>query len=1130
MNTSMNALLEAQADFERIELMIGQKFGIPADARILCGLHVPTAEESKYARGESELKEKYMVMQDYIDTLCTGSYDSDTNEFRYRVTDAKFGEVMDALISQAQHAAELTSARIGFMRMQNLLIDHFHMSEDAVRELMSYTVDSLPYEYRKFESRLPIINKLITEGNRFTRLMTETYHIDEVEDGKGILVVPLLFSGRFIDMCTELRDPASCVFGVSDEQVEEYLAGAGSRAEQIAKYLEILRNAYKYIVEQKAERKSRAAEFVEHPGPHDFIERQDLRNLPDNVNWDIVPLTYYLRVWAIQYMTYDDFFGIGNSSNAATTISKGQMATFDDAAMDIGRRIWEHLENPMTLPEAYRDYIALQEKRFLPGIIRIALDELGLMDYMADNTGIIDDIFNRLGLDIGTPSDTIRLKHFGKVVLPKFTIMTILGQPTPTAIYSKSELEKGDRYFGEELSRVMKDTVDNLDFVPDANLSRGKGGEPLSYDDMLDVVDVIDANVDDYVREATLDSKGEPFKADIGDKEDTGSVVSSTQLTVHTADPWECPAYKTGEWYVVYVQCKPENRRNAADYKSASGWFYFPEPGNTNEGKRFYFNSEYSNGNTSKFGVTKWCIVYSPDTYWSNYVDIDNNGYAYFFIHESAYDTPRADTAYGCTFDAIDAERGYNGVQTFAGMMRNRSQFMDRLDRYAVEMDYLGPGENSERTMGHPKNLIPNPDTPFKKSVNLSILLFSMLGKWDENITGEENIYRKVKELTDQWIPVCGGTMVAATHGMPSVHTTDITSIAKILTGMFNGRGKQAFLDILRGQSTIKYAGKEWVRKKIGDLLVNDVDERELAAGGTGYLTFIPYDMTSEEGTPLDENTPVLGFLINRDRGLVPVSNRPTTVGQLADVVSRFESKSAGRNVINSFRPEDTDIKWQRSPHGAASRRRVGFAEDKSVYICGPETDNEPLKVGDSSILPTRPRMYTYIATADGYNIVVTAEGYRDYLGNIVFVGYGRKGKVRWLGVDAIGPHGNAVMHEVPSTGNGHIYCIGTIDGNIKPMNNNRAGSYIYLAPGDEGYVDNIGLKGDVIDKYIASGHDGQFGLGTMNGQFGQNGNDSNVGIIRWYDEETLECVQGDTVVTVADINPSVMNSLPVIR
>ena len=1123
MNTSMNALFEAQADFERIERMIAQKFGIPDDAKILCGLHAPTAEESKYARGESELKEKYMVKQDYIDILCTGDYDSNAKEFRYKVDDAKFAEVIEAVIRDVPHAVELARDNIALERARNLLTEHFHMDEEELRKLMGYDADSLPEKYSADSPLVPVIRRLITAANRVSRLVMESTPTEIAGGNRMMYASLLLFSSQFVEACSELSDADTGVFAVSDEQVEECLANAGTRAEQIVKYLEILRSAYKSIAEQKAERKLKAAEFLEHPGPHCFVENDVLRNLPDNSTWDIIPLTNYIRVWAIQYMTYDDFFGIGNSGNAAAVISKGMMAEFNDDAINVGRSIWEHLDRPSTLPEPFRDYIALQEKRFLPGILRIAFDELGLMDFMAGQLEVIDNVFAFMGLDVGTPSDTIRLKHFGKVVLPKFTMMAIVAQPSPTAIYSKSELEKGDRYFGDELSHALKDTIDNLDFVPDANLSRGKGGQPLSYDDMLETVDDVDANEKEYVKEATRNVAGKPYVADIGDTENVPAVESATQLSVTTDDPDECPAYKTGDWYVVYVR-QEKASRNDRDYKSARGWFAFDGPGNVDG--RFYLNADYSKGKTENFGVSNWCIVYSPSTYWSHYVNVDGNGYAYFLINQNAYVSNSPTTAYGCTFDAVDAdeENGYEHCPNFAGMMRNRQCFMDRSNNYAMSSYLTGPNASTAELITTPSNML-TPTSALYRSANMSIILLSIIGKWDTNVSGEENILNRVKELTNQWIPVCGGKMIETSHGMNSIHASDVTSIEKILTSL-SRNDESAFMNIINGGATIRYREKEWVRRKFSDEY--DLTPDDLNQHGVKFMMFVPYENT-RTGETIDEHTPALLFSYDIEHGVTAVTPRPTTVINCNDVVRGDNWRGTKDSKAVPYRPEDSNIKWMNSGKGASARRRVGIGDDDGMYICGPDTDNEPRKIADSwGQVPSASHKFTYISTEDGYNIVLTDNDFRPYLGGISFVGYVRRGRVRWMGIDAIGSNGNAVMHDITVPRDARTYCLGKVDGNIKPLNNNRATAFVYFPADCDGWVDHIGLAPAVL-LWGAGNHPGQFGLGIMNGQFGQNANDRNVGTIQWYDEETLEYIQGDTTVTVDDINPSAMNNLPVI-
>lgn len=782
-----------------------------------------------------------------------------------------------------------------------------------------------------------------------------------------------------------------------------------------------------------------------------------------------ISLVEYIRIRATEQMTFAQKSGIGNSQVAQQNIKEGIPAKFTQAELTILQQGNFDPLRPYELPEDVRNYIALLSRKFLPGIFRIAFDDLDLMGCLHDTNKTIGGALDKLGIHVDTRYSRAKMNFFGKVVIPTIVMRSMLAHYDPTADYKKTDFTKGEKFLGSEVSNALRDFVDPIDIQLSSNL------DGLDYEHLIKLADTGDINSVDLLNTSTHDAKGNPF---MYIPDDDGKPSSSNLLTFAAGGAnYECPAYKSGDWYVVYVQDREH---------SEHGWFSFPEPSSMRtdgifnlhgDGQNFYHDREHCSAG-------QWCIIHSGmfNTYakgdYANY-----QPYAYYLIHKDALSEDVLKASYNSakyyttSIGTFFANTDYQNAKQYT--IFDDAHMMSRPNRYTFRGGAPADGWKDFA----PPNLL-KPDDPKNYCFNRTIFVLNLIGKWDTSLTGEEEIKSAVQELSATWFPPMGGEISNKKQGFNSLHAGDPETAAAILSGKSGPHGE--LLDKIK-------AGRTLIN--IGDT------EYKVAQSSDDFMTFVPVD------TPATDYDTVPSFAFRKDprtgRWISDSSNPMTPAERNKRTLENIEQEYPSFDF--SFSPDSTrEVNWFPAAGGSSSKHRVGITWDNMICL---NDGTDTVEAGNCNVAHglLHGKRVTYMDTPDGPNIFVMANrGDRTPIG---LVGYARNGRVHFYRVHDIKQSGVALLQDI-STGN---YRPGYLTGNVKPLNRDDYAGAISITP-DGMYYDTIGIdEEEGMEHVVPRNKWGHIGLARMNGRIGEGGDPQLAGTIHWVSGETMEDMPGDS-------------------
>ena len=821
---------------------------------------------------------------------------------------------------------------------------------------------------------------------------------------------------------------------------------------------------------------------------------------PGNLNPEeppaVVDAGKFLRVMAMRVLTFKgDGLGIGNSDKAVKQLQSGKPSKDINAELCASIGDGSHLEVFGEHDGAdLSDYVAMVSRMFLPGIIRIAFSDLGLMSYLCRTEGdvrrlmtALHEKFPKVPAISSLPGcNTARLEYFTKHVIPALAIQAVIAQGDPMGICDGDTLKQNEAFLGTDVVSALRDYSNVLEVPVDADLKTGDG-RVLDYDGLLDLLDVDEMQTRDVVDRATKNAGGQYYEYVPTEKTADESTSSRDELNVTyhghgDGEPLECPSYKVNDWYVVYVP----------DYEhSSEGWFHFEEPSAESQGYKFWLN-----GRTTKDGDYSyrrsvgdaWCIVFSGDSFWNRYGPGTEHT-AYYLVHKSALDddvleksTNSAEyrvTTAGCILAGYTDEREGN----VRGLVSRSDGMMDRSNTVAARE---GSAWYEKYISDDMKQVLS--DHNFDAAYRRNLLMLSAIGVWTLKTTDWEMIKDEVTRLSDKYFPLQKGGELPRS-GSPTrrlIKAGDAYDVAAVMQDAMEDENESVFERLLNGQA------------------VFSVD-------GTGPYALRRLQQTSDYGlyvlSPIDGpdgDCDVYPIFVNDEGDVVPMNDTPVPEDTVMNILgSKYHARvdwDDGTDYDEWDEGNEGEISYFRPFGGKMSSSRVGIDANDAMYVCGPDTGGEPVKIAEDAPRPARARLCTYVPVEGGYNVIWRTGGAQ---GALSAIGYARNGRMRLFSVAALVDGTTAVISDItdPSKGDkgGDYYTLGKVDGDPMRLNANRYQSFIAIDSTGLVY-ESIGLKSEAIQSLSRDKGLGVIGLGIPNGRF----DGGLAGVINWYDADTM--------------------------
>lgn len=859
-----------------------------------------------------------------------------------------------------------------------------------------------------------------------------------------------------------------------------------------------------------------ALQFVHSDNP------MDLKGSGDNeVTLDaspkIVTLVSYIRNAATAAMTHSVEFGIGSSE-----VYRNQSADAT-AGINPDNMYVNNLLSPDTYPEPLKNYVAMLSRQYLPGILRIAFNELNLMAYLAK---LHPEIVTYMSMIPGAAKpDTFgkfsyqKLEFFGKTVIPIVVARELLSRSQPgkfkdkTTYCDPSTMAETRRYLGDEVTDMFIDNIDPAPINLDANLADRDGQGELSLSDLVEVMDIGDITRPEIINRTSRNSKGDELSFVPKSEEDDDKDKKHELFSRVSDEEFECPAYKAGDWYVVQVP----------DWKhSEQGWFNMPE----SPTGRFYFRggpdqSNYNNGNRG-YGVDKWCIVYAADEMFNRYAKPEYNDYVYYYVHTSALNTSNsgnfARSAFGVVYSGTDDPNN----DRWLGLARSNQ---DRSNSAAVgsKDDNFKDGLMELFPM-KPTNQIITSDYDFRTAINNTIGMLCLIGQWDNSVHGKDNIVKKAQELSMQWFPPKPGVELGQ-QAIKYAIAHDMDEAASIISVAISNanEGDASLLDKFTHQKfTINIGDTQWA-------LAFWPASWTTFKCQEGNLIFVPYEAFADK---IGANIPSIAFHYDPDadvdKSVTPLTDSPipfNSAMELQNSTTVQETPSAPAEEING-------MYLAPAFGGNSGKRRIAIGQDGvTLYAVGPETEGNPEPIGQLGGQQTNARNIldrraTYFAVDGGYNICIGRNSTDTGDSPIKYIGFARDGKknIQMFSVNMVLSGGNLLL-ETPGAG---TLRLGNLRGDLVRQREDRYGSFLFCID-NHTVVDGVNLVPETLS-LIADRHAGDIGMVTISGDFMANlANNGLVGTVDWFDSATLSN-KGQSRLTANMLNrntretPSVMH------
>lgn len=1054
---STHALFEAQREFEGIEQFISRKFNIPMEARILrSDLNADLGQQN--AENLNDIVPQSRTVMDAFNYL----YDLD-----YRK------EKITEYLKQVK-AEGFPEDKIGEM-----LDTYKHTLADELTEKMTREFTELvnPDESsdENAASRVEFVNEVIS------RIQHIHFPTQEELEKMGY---------------KKLQD-------MDDSALQQYLISQMldiiSKPVTMANFLIRLKN---YIV---------ALRYMHSSNPLDLKSADNveisLRNPPK-----VVTLVSYIRNAATAAMTHSVEFGIGSSE-----VYRNQGAD-ETAGINPDNIHVNNLLSPDTYPESLKNYVAMLSRQFLPGILRIAFNELNLMAYIVREH---PEIVTYMSMIPGAAKpDTFgkfsyqKLDFFGKTVIPIVVARELLSRSQPgkfkdkTTYCDPSTMAETRRYLGDEVTDMFIDNIDPAPINLDANLADRDGQGELSLSDLVEVMDIGDITRPEIINRTSRNSKGDELRFVPKSEEDDDKDKKHELFSRVSDEDLECPAYKAGEWYVVKVDDMEHSKH---------GWFNMPE----SPSGRFYFRGGDDpanfNGGGGGHGVDNWCIVYHDS--WPGYVQKSENDYAYYYIHESAlklsYNDPGYDaSAFGVVFCGTDTPK--IGLVRSNQSRKNCGAVGSKKDNFMKEYMKFFPMR--------PENQIVTDNTTLRIAVNNAIAMLCLIGEWDNSVRGDDNIIRKAQELSMQWFPPKPGVELGQ-QAIKYAIAHDMDEAASIISVAISNanEGDVSLLDKFTHQKfTINIGDTQWA-------LAFWPPSWTTFKCQEGNLIFVPYEAFADK---IGVNIPSIAFHYDPDadvdKSVTPLTDSPipfNSAMELQNNTTVQETPSAPAEEING-------MYLAPAFGGNSGKRRIAIGQDGvTLYAVGPETEGNPEPIGQLGGQQTNARNIldrraTYFAVDGGYNICIGRNSTDTGDSPIKYIGFARDGKknIQMFSVNMVLSGGNLLL-ETPGAG---TLRLGNLRGDLVRQREDRYGSFLFCID-NHTVVDGVNLVPETLS-LIADRHAGDIGMVTISGDFMANlANNGLVGTVDWFDSATLSN-KGQSRLTANMLNrntretPSVMH------
>lgn len=842
--------------------------------------------------------------------------------------------------------------------------------------------------------------------------------------------------------------------------------------------------------EERQAMRAEAEQFIHSENPLDLkLPEQaevDLDNPPK-----VVTLVSYIRNAAAGAMTHADEFGIGDSQ-AYRNRAPGSEAGIDpeDARLN-------DLNKPERFPVQLKNYIAMLSRQYLPGILRIAFGELGLMAYL---TKIHPEIARYISMlpDATDPATfgkfSIRkLEFFGKRVIPAVVVRELLSRTQPgkfkdrTTYCDASTLAETRAYLGSAVADMFTDLVDTPDINLDANLADRDGTGELNLAELVDAMDIGEDTISSVINYRTKNSEGKELKFSADPEKDKQQ--NPEHFTTTSDDELECPAYKAGEWYVVQVV--DENH-------SKHGWFDMPE----SPTGRFYFRggpdpNNFKSG--SGFGIDTWCIV-KWDDYFNRYCNKNENDYAYYYVHETA---PQLHDESQRNYNAGAFGVVYSGTENpksdrYLGLARSNQ---DRGNNPAIGDKNLFKEKLMSFFPMQPSNQLTDGDYSLTSAVNNTIGMLCLIGKWDNSVKGDENIVNRAKELSLQWFPPKPG-VETDNNSIWYATTRDIDEAAAFLSASIEDT--VVWGRMLSKRFTVNLGDTQW-------LMIQSPEDKEHA----GYMVFVPFDRRDD----VTDDTPTMVFRYNPDvtgdNRVVPITEKPVTAKEAETLISEPSGEQP------DVAPEEYDGMYLAPAFGGASgKRRVAVGKDGiTLYAVTPDTDT-PEPIGQLGGQPGNARHMldrraTFFKVEGGYNVCLGKKDNENTHSPIKYIGFAREGKQTFQFMEVkLVLAGGTLLLSMPGA---ETLRLGNLRGNLMRQREDRYGAFLYIVDSNT-VVDGVNLNTPALQA-MAEDHTGDIGMVTISGDFMANlAGDGLVGTVDWFDPSTMTA-KGQTRLSAGMLN-----------
>ena len=842
--------------------------------------------------------------------------------------------------------------------------------------------------------------------------------------------------------------------------------------------------------EERQAMRNEAEQFLHSDSPLDLILPEqaevDLRNPPK-----VVTLVSYIRNCAAGAMTHSDEFGIGDSQEYRNR-TPGSEAGIDPADARLN-----DLSKPERFPAQLKNYIAMLSRQYLPGILRIAFDELGLMSYLIKKHPEISRYMSILPDSVDPATfgkfSIRKLEFFGKRVIPAVVVRELLSRTQPgkfkdrTTYCDASTLAETRDYLGSAVANQFTDLVETPDINLDANLADRDGTGELTLAELVDAMDIGDDTISSVINYHTKNSEGKELKFSADPEKDKQQ--NSDHFTTSSDDTLECPAYKAGEWYVVKVV--DENH-------SEHGWFDMPE---SPTGK-FYFRGGPDPKNFDSctgYGVDTWCIV-KWDTYFDGYCNKNENDYAYYYIHETA---PQLHSDSQQNYNAGAFGVVYSGTENpkadrYLGLARSNQ---DRGNSPAVGAEKLFKEKLMSLFPMRPTNQLKNGDSGLREAVNNTIGMLCLIGKWDNSVKGDENIVNRAKELSLQWFPPKPG-VEADNNSIWYADTRDIDEAAAFISASMEDT--VVWGRMLSKRFTVNLGNTQW-------LMIQSPEDKRHA----GNMVFVPFEQRED----ITDDTPAMVFRYNPDAAgdnrVVPITENPVTAKEAERLISEPSDEQP------DVQPEEYDGMYLAPAFGGASgKRRVAVGKDGiTLYAVTPDTDTpEPIgqvggRVGNARHMLDR--RATFFKVDGGYNVCLGVKDNENTHSPIKYIGFAREGKqtFQFMEVKLI-LAGGTLLLSMPGA---ETLRLGNLRGNLMRQREDRYGAFLYIVD-SRTVVDGVNLNTPALQA-MAEDHTGDIGMVTISGDFMANlAGDGLVGTVDWFDPTTM-AAKGQTRLSAGMLN-----------